>query len=175
MLRPCFIKDGPDRTGVSVCLPPITTRGLSHLSINLIIPITPWLIILTGDGYWIWSLPHLRAKSCSAQLTFPSVHLFDYLLPTGSVYPPWLSAACPWPSLPCVYSITCLPPASTLCLLSVYDSVYLRYPWRCSLNRACPTCCTSNKAAHGSQHHWLCVTRGYRTPLNFAHKPLSTV
>ncbi len=39
---------------------------------------------------------------------------FDYLLPTWSVYPLWLSAACPWPRLPCVYSITCLPPASTL-------------------------------------------------------------
>ncbi len=39
---------------------------------------------------------------------------FDYLLPTWSVYPLWPSAACPWPRLPCVYSITCLPPASTL-------------------------------------------------------------
>ncbi len=99
---------GPDRTGVSVCLPPITTRGLSHLSINLIIPITPWLIILTGDGdqlgYLSWSLPHLRAKSCSAQLTFPIVILFDYLLPTWSVYPPWL------------------PPASSpFTILSIYD------------------------------------------------------
>ncbi len=67
-------------------------------------------------------------------------------------------SACPWPRLPCVYSITCLPPASTLCLLSVYDSVSLRYPWRCYQICACLTRCTSNKAVYGSQRHWLCVT-----------------
>ncbi len=57
---------------------------ISHLNINIrtSIPITPCLGLITftgvGDqlGYLSWSLPHLRAKSCSAQLTFPSVILF---------------------------------------------------------------------------------------------------
>ncbi len=88
-------------------------------------------------------------------------------MPTWSVYPLWLSAACPWPRLPCVYSITCLPPASTLCLLSVYDSAVLRYPWRCY--QICLTRCTSNKAAYGSQRHWLCVTE------DFARYPSSSL
>ncbi len=106
----------------------------------------PWTSSLSWPSIVLPSW-HFRALSC-----------FDYLLPTWSVYPLWLSAACPWPRLPCVYSITCLPPASTLCFLSVYDSVSLRYPWRCYQNCACLTRCTSNKTAHGSQRHWLCYT-----------------
>ncbi len=51
-------------------------------------------------------------------------------------------------------SAACLDP----CLLSVYDSALLRYPWRCYQICACLTCCTSNKAAYGSQRHWLLVT-----------------
>ncbi len=51
-------------------------------------------------------------------------------------------------------SAACLDP----CLLSVYDSAILRYPWCCYQICACLTCCTSNKAAYGSQRHWLCVT-----------------
>ncbi len=139
---------------------------ISHLNINIrtSIPITPCLGLITftgvGDqlGYLSWSLPYLRAKSCSAQLTFPSVILFRLPVAYLICLPTLTVCRLPLTPLPCVYSITCLPPASTLCLLSVYDSVSLRYPWRCYQICACLTRCTSNKAVYGSQRHWLCVT-----------------
>ncbi len=188
-------------------LSPSTTREISHPSINQFIrtpiPIDP--VPGTDHPYRCQLLAGLlKQNSLTHQcevLFCPADNskrysCFDYLLPTWSVYPLWPPATCPWPRLPCVSSITCLPPASTLdpaclafilspvcrlprpltppalrlfyhlsaacldpCLLSVYDSALLRYPWRCYQICACLTCCTSNKAAYGSQRHWLRVTK----------------
>ncbi len=78
--------------------------------------------------------PHY-SYTCRLPLTPPALRLFYHL------------------------SAACLDP----CLLSVYHSAILRYPWRCYQIRACLTCCTSNKAANGSQRHWLCVTEDFAT------------
>ncbi len=141
---------------------------ISHLNINLIIrtsiPITPCLGLITftgvGDqlGYLSWSLPHLRAKSCSAQLTFPSVILFRlpvaYLicLPHSDCLPPALDPAC----LAFTLSPVCRLPrpfAFSRLRFSLSTISLMLLPDLCLLTR-----CTSNKAVYGSQRHWLCVT-----------------
>ncbi len=97
----------------------------THIStialITQLSPITnkPWLSCHTCTSFThphiSSTLPYTRCEVllCPADNS-KRYSCFDYLLPTWSVYPLWLSAACPWPCLPCVYSITCLPPASTL-------------------------------------------------------------
>ncbi len=106
-------------------LSPSTTRGISHPSINQFIrtpiPIDP--VPGTDHPYRCQLLAGLLKQSslthqcevlfCPADNS-KRYSCFDYLLPIWSVYPLWPPATCPWPRLPCVYSITCLPPASTL-------------------------------------------------------------
>ncbi len=71
--------------------------------------------------------PHnLTAKSCFAMLTFPSVFpVFDYPLPTWTVYPLMKELCLPKLTLPAllICYIVCLPPALIFSLNTVYDSV----------------------------------------------------
>ncbi len=150
-------------------LPPSTTRGISHPNTNQFIrtpiPTKPRAgtdhpyRCQSSAGLLKLSSPTISAKSCSAQPTIPSVIpvLITCCLPDLFTHSDCLPPA--WPRLPCVYSITCLPacldPAFLLRLRFSHSSIIPD-----AVTRSVPVWLVvpSNKAAYGSQRHWLCVT-----------------
>ncbi len=117
-------------------LPPITTRGNPHLSINSFIR-TPFPIHPVPETDYLHRCSSLTAlfilpHPCSvrslvlAMQTFLSVFpVFDFLLLTWTVYPFLKELCLPILTLPAllICSVICLPPALISSLNSVYDSV----------------------------------------------------